>query len=190
MPPTNLERNLYFSVQLLEMGVPLVVAMNMMDVARKRGIRLDEQRLAAELGCPVVPVVAISREGLTELQARILAAADGRQQAGFALAHEECVEQAITALAPRFAAHQDRANTRWLALKLLEDDPVAVALADEPTCGEAADWRQIIDDRSCTEADLHIADTRYGHAHTLAQRVIRERGGRARPCRTISIGWC
>ena len=173
---SNLERHLYFSVQLLEMGVPLVIAMNMMDVARKRGIRLDDKRLAAELGCPVVPVVAVNREGLTELQARILAVADGRQQAGFALAHDECVEQAVTELGPLFAAFQDKANTRWLALKLLEDDPIALGLADESTRGRAARWRQVIEDRSSVEVDLHIADTRYGHAHTLARRVIRERG--------------
>ena len=56
----NLERNLYFTVQILEMGVPVVLALNMMDVARKRGIRIDTERLSQELGCPVVPVVAVT----------------------------------------------------------------------------------------------------------------------------------
>jgi ferrous iron transport protein B len=52
---TNLERNLYLTVQLLEMRVPMVVALNMMDVARRRGVRIDPEGLARELGCPVIP---------------------------------------------------------------------------------------------------------------------------------------
>ena len=74
----NLERNLYFSVQLLEMGVPLVVALNMMDVARRRGIELDAEELSRRIGCPVVPIVATDGEGLSELQARMLDVADRR----------------------------------------------------------------------------------------------------------------
>jgi len=54
----NLERNLYLTAQLLEMNVPIVLVLNMMDVARKRGIEIDFKKLSQELGCPVVPVVA------------------------------------------------------------------------------------------------------------------------------------
>jgi len=172
----NLERNLYLTVQLLEMGVPLVVALNMMDVARNRGIALDPERLGRELGCPVVPVVAVTHEGITELTARILSVADGRQPGGFSLAHEECVEQALTELAPLFEARADKANTRWLALKLLEGDDHANALADEKTRDAADHWRRLIADRSGQEVDLHIADTRFGHAHALAARGTRVPG--------------
>lgn len=89
------------TVQLLEMGVPIVLALNMMDVARKRGLSVDTDRLAAEPGCPVVPVMATTKEGMTELTARAMAVARGRERGGFALAHEECVEQAVAELAPR-----------------------------------------------------------------------------------------
>jgi ferrous iron transport protein B len=172
----NLERNLYFSVQLLEMGVPLVVALNMMDVVRKRGIELDTDRLSREMGAPVVPVVAVTREGLTELQARVLSVADGHQVGGFGLAQEECVEQAVTDLAPRLAGRLPDANVRWLALKLLEGDPAAENAADEATRAHAEHWREEIDKRSGEDADIHIADTRYGHAHSLAHRVTRDKG--------------
>jgi ferrous iron transport protein B len=172
----NLERNLYLTVQLLEMGVPLVLALNMMDVARNRGILLDTERLSGELGCPVVPVVAVTQEGITELEARMLAVADGRQSGGFGLAQEECVEQALSDLAPLFEAQADKANTRWLALKLLEGDPAAEELSDAEMRERALHWRQRIQDRSGQEADIHIADTRFGHAHALAGRVTREKG--------------
>jgi len=173
---SNLERNLYMTVQLLEMGVPLVMALNMMDVARNRGILLDQERLSRELGCPVVPVVAVTQEGITELEARMLAVTDGHEPGGFGLAQEECVELALADLAPRFEAQAAKANARWLALELLEGDPPAASSADTETREKAAKWRQRIRDRSGQEADLHIADTRFGHAHALARRVTRERG--------------
>ncbi len=77
---SNLERHLYLTVQLLEMGTPILVALNMVDVARKRGIRIDTDQLSARLGCPVVPIVAVNREGLAELQARLLAVPRGASQ--------------------------------------------------------------------------------------------------------------
>ena len=83
---SNLERNLYLTVQLLEMGVPVILALNMIDVARKRGIQIDAALLAEKLGCPVVPVVATTGEGSSELKARMIAVADGVEQGGFPLA--------------------------------------------------------------------------------------------------------
>ncbi len=173
---SNLERNLYLTVQLLEMGVPLILSLNMMDVARSRGILLDTERLSRELGCPVVPVVAVTREGVTELKARMLSVADGRQPDGFVLAQEECVERALAELAPLFEHQTDKANGRWLALKLLEEDPAAERLANDLIRERAAHWRRLVRDRSGEDVDIHIADTRFGHAHALAHRVTRQRG--------------
>jgi ferrous iron transport protein B len=158
------------------MGVPMVLALNMMDVARNRGILLDPERLSRELGCPVVPIVAVTEEGVTELEARMLAVATGREPGGFGLAHEECVERALADLAPLFEAPADKANGRWLALKLLEGDPAVEYLASAQVRERAEHWRQRIQDRSAQEVDIHIADTRFGHAHALARQVIRERG--------------
>jgi ferrous iron transport protein B len=173
---SNLERNLYLTVQLLEMGVPLVLALNMMDVARKRGILLDTERLSRALGCPVVSLVAVTQEGVTELEARMLAVADGQESGGFGLSQDECVERALADLAPLLERKANKANARWLALKLLEGDPVAEGLAEPGTVKRAAQWHQRIQDRSGQEVDIHIADTRFGHAHALARSVTRERG--------------
>jgi ferrous iron transport protein B len=172
----NLERNLYFTVQLLEMGVPIVVALNMMDVAAKRGIEIDTAQLAERLGCPVVPVVAVSKQGITELDARALAVADGHERGGFPLAHEECVDQAVSELAAGFHALGADGNARWLALKLLEDDDAARDLANAELLGQAAHWRAAIGERAGEDADLYIADTRFGHAHALAQGAIHQHG--------------
>ncbi len=165
----NLERNLYFTVQLLEMGVPLVVALNMMDVARRQGIRIETEALARRLGCPVVPIVATSGEGLSELQARMLAVADNRQAPGFPLALDEAVEQALLRLMPLLTDVDDK-NRRWVALKALEDgsgDATPRALAT--AVGEVRTW---VEDRYGKDVDLAIADSRYTHAHTLAREVV------------------
>ena len=84
----NLERNLYLTAQLLEMGIPIVLALNMMDVARKRGIDIDFKKLSQELGCPVVPVVAVNGEGIDKLKQEILAITCGKHSGGFRLAHD------------------------------------------------------------------------------------------------------
>ncbi len=171
---SNLERNLYLSVQLLEMGVPLVVALNMMDVARKRGIEIDTELLSRELGCPVVPVVAVTREGLSELKARMLAVVDNREQGGFPLALDETIEQAIVDLEPSLA-ELPAANRRWLTLKLIESGDSGNEL--ETAVGEKLQyWRRQIAGRAGEDADILIADSRYGHAHTLARRVTRSKG--------------
>ena len=68
---TNLERNLYLASQVLELGRPTVVALNMIDLAERDGIRIDAERLAAELGCPVVPVSARTGRGLAALRREI-----------------------------------------------------------------------------------------------------------------------
>ena len=149
----NLERNLYLSVQLLEMGVPLVIALNMMDVARKRGLEIDTALLSAELGCPVVPVVAVTGEGRQQLRQAILAVALEQRAGGYCLAQDETVEQAIAALLPALEVQHPvpRATLHWFALKLLEGDSDTEQRFDADTRAMAQHWRQTIEDRAgCT----------------------------------------
>jgi len=173
---SNLERNLYFTVQLREMGIPMVIALNMMDVARKRGIEVDTEALSKGLGCPVVPVVAVAGEGLEELKTQIQTIADSTQDGRFEVTHEDTVEQAIAEIAPYLEGKSNKANLRWLSLKLLEGDEFALSLADEALRRLVERWRQTIADQTGEDADIHIADARYSHAHILTQRATREQG--------------
>jgi len=179
----NLERNLYLTAQLLEMGVPIVLVLNMMDVARKRGIEIDTKKLSQELGCPVVPIVATSGEGIDQLKQEILAITCGGHSGGFRLAHDEVVEQAIADLMPRlekcpFTSRNGAAkdNLHWLALKLLESDHNAQEQCGASVLDTVTKWKTAIEERAGEEADIHIADSRFNHAHTLAQTVINEKG--------------
>ncbi len=174
----NLERNLYLTAQLLEMGVPIVLVMNMMDVARKRGIEIDTKRLSQELGCPVVPIIAINGEGIDELKNEILAITAGEHSGGFRLAHDEIVEQAIADLLPRLekCSIATKENLHWLALKLLESDNNAREQCGASVLDTVKSWQSTIEERIGEDVDIHIADCRFSHAHALAQTVIREKG--------------
>jgi ferrous iron transport protein B len=175
---SNLERNLYLTAQLLEMNVPIVLVLNMMDVARKRSIEIDIKKLSQDLGCPVVPVVAISGEGMDSLKQAILAVTSGEQTGGFRLAHDEIVEQAITDLIPRLEKCSIAAsnNLHWLALKLLESDKNAKSQCGASVLDQVEKWKIAIEERAGEEADIHIADSRFNHAHMLAHTVIHEKG--------------
>lgn len=174
---SNLERNLYLTVQLLEMGVPVVLALNMMDVAKKRGIQIDQDLLAEKLGCPVVSIVAVSGEGLDELRAALRDVATNSVDSGFKLTMDSEVENAIADIRNFLPAESEAYNQYWIALKLLEgDNSVCRQEPSEALKQTVSKWQQHILQLSSETADVFIADSRYGHAHAVSQMVVRQKG--------------
>jgi len=122
---SNVERNLYLSLQLLEMGVKLVVALNMMDLARSRGYHIDVKQLSRLLGVPVVPLVASRNQGTDELLEAITCIVEGSiklERLQFGYGHEVNKEIANLEAAITPSSLSQRFPARWLAIKLLEDD--------------------------------------------------------------------
>ena len=129
---SNLERNLYLTTQLAELGIPMVIALNMMDVVNKRGDKINLPELSRRLGCPVIAISALRGEGIEEVTAAALGAVGGKTPAathGFsgavehALAH---IEEAVLHTHP-----SDR--QRWYAVKIFERDRVAIDSLGIPT---------------------------------------------------------
>ncbi len=118
---TNLERNLYLTTQLLELGIPVVVAVNMMDVVASRGDTLDVKRLSKVLGCPVVSISALKGTGITQAAEAALSAAGG---AATAPPHRYtgCVEHALAHIEEAVLHDQPEGLMRWYAIKLFEGD--------------------------------------------------------------------
>jgi ferrous iron transport protein B len=173
----NLERNLYLTVQLLEMGVPVVLALNMMDVVRKRGIDIDTDLLAQKLGCPVIPVVAVSGQGISELKQALIEVVENPARGGFSLTMDSQIETAITEIKQQLSPSQRDDNARWLALKLLEgDQDIARQFSGDPILELVGRWQTHIEDISGDSGDVFIADSRYGHAHAMTQLVMQVRG--------------
>ncbi|WP_197475564.1 ferrous iron transporter B, partial [Oleiphilus sp. HI0043] len=177
---SNLERNLYFTVQLREMGVPVVVALNMMDVARKRGISLDVERLSEALCCPVVPIVAVTGEGLKGLASAIKYELSSSEQNSIELVHEDLVEQAILSVSGYLPATVKANEQRWVATKLLENDSAVLGAIEsagqKELLSRVSHWQSKIEERTGEDVDIHIADGRFNHAHCLSQEVIKEAG--------------
>lgn len=166
----NLERNLYLTSQLAEMRVPLLVVLNMVDVAEARGMTLDAKTLAERLGCPVVPVVASEGEGIETLKAAIAEAVAARRGATATVAYDPALEEAIAVLAPQLAATAARAGTsaRWLAVRLLEGDDLARQTAGSGLSGQAETLAAQLGE----DLDIRVADARYGLANRLAGEVV------------------
>ena len=117
---TNIERNLYLTTQLMEMGIPVVIALNMMDLVRKNGDQIDAGKLARSLGCPVVEVSALKGEGLDKL----VDAAKKAAQTGAAprLTFSEGVEAALGTIQSVIGSVIPGGMERWYAVKLFERD--------------------------------------------------------------------
>ena len=154
---SNLERNLYLTLQLLELGIPCIVALNMLDIAEKQKLRIDVDALSARLGCPVVPLVSTRARGIDALK---LAIDRHTGNADVELVH---YAQPLLREAGQLAQEMDNAmparQRLWLGLQMLEGDIYSRAYA-----GDAADKLSVAQARLSDELDdpaLHIADARY-----------------------------
>lgn len=119
---TNIERNLYLTTQLIELGIPVVVAVNMMDLVRKNGDKIDVAKLGSALGCEVVEVSALKNEGTDIAINKVVAAAKAKKTTAAPAAFESDVETAISAIEDRLKGVVDESLIRWYAIKVFERD--------------------------------------------------------------------
>ena len=119
---TNVERNLYLSTQLLELGVPVVIALNMMDVVRKRGDKIDASALSAKLGCPVVEISALKGQGISEAMDRASTLAAAKKPVQIRHQFAPRVEGALKEIEALIKDATPEAQRRFFAVKLFERD--------------------------------------------------------------------
>jgi ferrous iron transport protein B len=175
---SNLERNLYLSAQLLEMQVPMVLALNMMDMAEKHELKIDLDLLGQHFGCPVVALVASRNQGLRELEQAILDVARTQQPPSRGLPYSEAIENAVAELQQQLPQQpaDSHVNNRWLAAQILDgDSDISRSQAiDEPILQQAARLRTDIEQALDEDMDILLADCRYGFArHVTELTVIR-----------------
>jgi len=164
---SNLERNLYLTLQLLELGIPCVVALNMLDIAEKQNIRVDIDALSARLGCPVVPLVSTRARGIDALK---LAVDRHQQNTDIELVHyaKPLLREAdrLAQAMPRTLPQKQR---RWLGLQMLEGDIYSRAFAGnaaQQLDRSLAELKEELDDPA-----LHIADARYQSIAAICEGV-------------------
>ncbi len=118
---TNLERNLYLTTQLTELGIPVVIAINMMDVVKKNGDKIDTAELSKQLGCPIVEISALKGTGIMEAaEAAIQAAKSGKTVPMHTFSG--CVEHAIAHIEEAAVHNLPEEQQRWYAIKIFERD--------------------------------------------------------------------
>ncbi len=180
---SNLERNLYLSVQFMEMGLPVCIALNMMDVAKKRGIEIDIPKLSSLLKLPVIPIVARDGKGKQALMAAVAENVGQRPEPlrisygrdlDAALDEMEALIRSAEFLTPQY-------DPRWTALKYLENDQQIIdrgCKQDKTTAMKLDAVVQRVKIHIAHTLDTHpegiIADHRYGYVHSvLKQGVVR-----------------
>ncbi len=156
---TNIERNLYLTSQLLELGIPMVIALNMMDLVRKQQDQINIQELSKKLGCPVIEVSAIHKEGLETAMKAVVQVVDQHQiphPAEFSPTVEKAIDQVETVL-------RQKNDSRYLAIKVLEnDEPILEALRLSSQDQEKIDAiRTTLEQAMDDDAESIITNERY-----------------------------
>ena len=130
---TNLERNLYLTTQLTELGIPVVIAINMMDVVRKNGDKINVEELSRELGCKIVEISALKGEGIMEAAEAAVQAAKSTKTVPMHT-FSGPVEHAIAHIEEAAVHNLPEEQQRWYAIKIFErDDKVLDQLKIDPT---------------------------------------------------------
>ena len=171
---SNLERNLYLTTQLVEMGVPLLVVLNMVDVAESKNMKVSASELAAQLGCPVLPVIASTGQGVSELKVAINKACGEQPRPTARITYSDALNSAIAKLAASIesVAPAAKASSRWLAVRLLEGDDLARQTVGEVLAGQAKQEAGQFGD----DLDILVADARYSLANRVANACVKISG--------------
>lgn len=171
---SNIERNLYLTLQLLEQGVPVIVALNMIDVARKRNMLIDEQKLSKYLGCPVVSLEAVKKKGIAELKSAVISMEENKPQATMVpFAYPAAFERAIDDMFQRFYSDLPRPQARVKVLRLFEDDAVELNKASDQAKLVLSNWQNNLYEALGHETDILVADSRYGFIGDLIKASIK-----------------
>lgn len=174
---SNIERNLYLTTQLVEIGIPVIIALNMIDIVRKNGDKIDIQKLGAALGCEVVETSAVKGLGSREVAERAIALAQQKKAAATPCSFSGPVEKVIEGIRAAVPEARDSKYGRWLAVKLFERDEKAAEKFQL-----AANTRSQLDAlvSACEEeldddAESIITNERYEFIATVVKDCVRKK---------------
>ena len=174
---TNIERNLYLTTQLIELGIPVVMAVNMIDLVRKNGDKIDLKKLSAELGCQAVEISALKGEGSMKAAEMAVAAAKSGKAGELPHVFTGSVEHAIAHIEESIQGKVDDRFLRWYAVKLFErDDKVQQELKLDKALVDhidqhIADCEREMDD----DAESIITNQRYAYINTVVEKAVRKK---------------
>jgi ferrous iron transport protein B len=180
---SNLERNLYLAVQFLEMGIPICIALNMIDVAKKRGIKINAAKLSSLIGVPVIPTIARSGKGKKELMDNAFQIIhEHRERNPLKISYGADIDPVLAEMEKEIADNQfltDTYQARWIALKYMENDEQILTLGREVD----ADLSSRLEDQVSrvsrhlqntldTYPEAVVADQRYGYIKSILKQGV------------------
>ena len=131
---SNIERNLYLTTQILELGIPTVIALNMMDIIEKRGDKIDIKKLSQILGCPVVETSALKGKGTKDVAMKAIELAKANKSNSFKMSFSSEVKESLSNIESLISdVNEDKFNKQWLAIKIFERDSKVKEKINLPT---------------------------------------------------------
>ena len=174
---TNIERNLYLTTQLIELGIPVVVAVNMMDLVRKNGDQIDLNKLGTALGCQVVTMSALKGEGGKEAAEKAVALAKSHRAGELPHVFTGSVEHAIAHIEESIAPLVEERYLRWYAIKVFERDEKVLEQLNltgelkERLEAHIADCERELDD----DAESIITNQRYSYISSVVNKAVKKK---------------
>jgi ferrous iron transport protein B len=180
---TNLERNLYLTIQLLELGVPVCIALNMIDTAKKRGIEINDKKLSELMGVPVVPTIARSGKGKETIISEVIKLANGNTGQGeFKISYGPDLDNALLAMEKIILENNFITGlypTRWIGIKYLENDGLVMEKGDKNNSFVSDKLKEIVatvtrhlEATLNTYPEALISDYRYGYIASILKQGI------------------
>ena len=170
---SNLERNLYLTSQLIEMGVPVLVVVNMLDIAKQHKIKLDLKALENQLGCPVVGLIANRNKGVDELKKALVSFLDKPVMTKVSVHYNEVIEKAVAEISAKLSLGE---KSRWFAVQLLEHTPGIESLFEEEKLKDVLKIVEETDKHFEGNTDIEITNARYQLVSDIAEKVIVREG--------------
>ena len=173
---TNIERNLYLTTQLIETGVPVVIALNMADLIDKRGMKIDTKRLSMLLGCPIIETSVLKQTGLTELIDEAVKVAKKKEISLPGEIFSKEMEGAVSEVKGLLPETITDDKKRWYAVKFLENDSKVVESVKLPASAASAvaDLRGKIEKKYDDDMESIVTDERYKYIQQIVKTTVQK----------------
>ncbi|MDR0513893.1 MAG: ferrous iron transporter B [Coriobacteriaceae bacterium] len=172
---TNLERNLYFATQVIDLGLPVVIALNMMDLIKKNGDKINVAKLSEQLGCPIVETSALKGDGMKELMEVAVKTAKAKKPATSKLHFSEDLESALSQIIALIGERVPESRLRWYAVKLFEGEEKSIKeleLSPEDVAAITS-IRERLEDELDDDAESIITVARYDAITELVSATLK-----------------
>lgn len=174
-----IERNLYLTIQLLEMGTKVIIALNMIDEAENKGIKIDVNSLEKKIGVPIVPLVASKQSGINDLKAKIAEAVHGQIPSSVKITYGSAIDSATSFLSQIITESGISGDypPNWLALKLLESDRYIMDYIEKASLEVANKAKICINDLKTSlgiEPEIAIIDKRYEFINEIVKDCVKQ----------------